>query len=52
MDEQARILYIETMVREYSRGLITGVEFLAELTAQVKEIEYKRSDSTIKTLGL
>lgn len=35
---------MDVLNQEYKRGLITGVEFLAELTAQVKIIEDQRSD--------
>lgn len=52
MDKVDWFVTMRKVTNEYERGLITGVEFLAEIMALTKAIEDQRNSSTIKRLGL
>lgn len=52
MDAVDWFVTMRKVTNEYERGLVTGVEFLAETTALVKAVEDQRNSSTIKRLGL
>jgi hypothetical protein len=38
------LLHISNVTAEYKRGIITGIEYLAEVTTHVKAIEDLRND--------